>query len=113
MTESQVKQAKAAQAKATQQERQALDTIELDVRTAYLNLLEAEKRIHTSQVAVGQAEEDYKIALVRYNAGVGTNLDVIDSQVALTQAKNNYIKALYDYNVNNAKLEWVSGMPVE
>ena len=73
---------------------------------------EAEKRIDTTKVAVVQAEEDYKIAQVRYSAGVGTNLDVMDSQVALTQAKTNYIQALYDYNTSKAKLEKAMGIPV-
>ena len=71
---------------------------------------EAEKRIDTSSVAVTKAEEDFKIAQVRYNAGVGTNLDVIDAELALAQAKTNYIQALYDYNTGKAKVEKAMGL---
>ncbi|HML89513.1 MAG TPA: TolC family protein [Methylomusa anaerophila] len=113
LTKSQVKGADAALVRATEQARQAKDGIQLEVREAYLNMLEAEKRIDTSSVAVTKAEEDFKIAQVRYSAGVGTNLDVIDSQVALTNAKTNYVQALYDYNSNRAKLEKAIGTAVK
>jgi TolC family type I secretion outer membrane protein len=91
---------------------QTVDNVFLNVRSQYLNLREAEKRIETASVTVETAEEDYKIAQVRYQAGVGTNTDVLDAQVALTQATTNYIQALYDYNTSWANLENVMGVPV-
>ncbi|HML34095.1 TolC family protein [Sporomusa sphaeroides] len=113
LTRSQVKGAEAGLDKATEQLRQAQDAAQLEVRQAYLNMKEAEKRIDTSKVAVTKAEEDFKIAQVRYSAGVGTNLDVIDSQVALTSAKTDYVQALYDYNTSRAKLDKAMGITVE
>ena len=74
--------------------RDTVNSVELEVRSNYLGLREAEKRISTTQVAVAKAEEDFHIAQVRYMAGVGTNLDVIDAQVALTEAKTNFVNAL-------------------
>lgn len=112
LTKSKVSQSNATLEKSRHQAQQAKDSAQLEVRQAYLNLKEAEKRIATSQVAVNKAEEDYKIAQVRYTSGVGTNLDVIDSQVALTQAKTNYVQALYDYNTSRAKLEKAIGAKV-
>ncbi len=113
VTNSQVKQADAAVQKANYTAQQTRDSVQLEIRQNYLSMQEAEKRISTSQVAVSKAEEDFKIAQVRYSAGVGTNLDVIDAQVALTQAKTNYVQALYDYNTNKAKLEKAMGVPVQ
>ncbi len=77
-----------------------------------MGLREAEKRISTTQIAVAKAEEDFHIAQVRYMAGVGTNLDVIDAQVALTEAKTNFVNALYDYNTSKIALETSMGVPV-
>jgi len=71
---------------------------------------EAEKRISTTQVAVAKAEEDYHIAQVRYESGVGTNTDVLDAQVALHQARNNYNSSLYDYNVAKVALDTAMGI---
>ncbi|TWH45346.1 TolC family protein [Sporomusa sp. KB1] len=113
LVKAQVKGSKAEFTKATEQLRQTKDSVQLEVRQAYLNMLEAEKRIETSKVAVVKGEEDYKIAQVRYSAGVGTNLDVIDSQVALTSAKTDYVQALYDYNTSRAKLNKAMGMAVK
>ena len=96
-------------AKAKESQRQIKDNVELEVRTDYLNLREAEKRITTTQVAVASAEEDYHIAVVRYQAGVGTNIDVMD---ALTQAKTNYYQALYNYNTSKAALNTSMGVGV-
>lgn len=113
LTKSKVTQAQAGINQAQAQNQLTHDNVVLDVQQAYLSLKEAEKRIQTTQVAVNQAQEDYNIAQVRYSAGVGTNLDVMDAQVALTQAKTNYIQALYDYNTSRAKLEKAIGASVK
>lgn len=99
-------------AKAKESQRQIKDNVELEVRTDYLSMREAEKRITTAQVAVASAEEDYHIAVVRYQAGVGTNIDVMDAQEALTQAKTNYYQALYNYNTSKAALNTSMGVGV-
>jgi outer membrane protein TolC len=111
-TKAQVRQADADLLSAKEMARQKLDAIQLEVRMAYLDVQEAEKRIHTSQVSVDKAEEDLKIAHVRYRAGVGTNLDVMDAQVALTTAKMNYVQSLYDYNTSKAELDRAMGISI-
>lgn len=110
LTHAKVKESQSGVVKAVEQARQTRDSVALEVRQAYLGMKEAEKRIETSSVAVTKAEEDFKIAQVRYNAGVGTNLDVIDAELALAQAKTNYIQALYDYNTGKAKVEKAMGL---
>ncbi len=113
LTRSQVKQAEYSVTSAQETARQTRDQVSLDVRTAFLTMKEAEKRIDTSKVAVDQAEENFRIAEVRYTAGVGTNLDVVDAELALTQAKTNYIQALYDYNTGKAQLDKAMGIAVK
>ena len=112
VTAAKVRAADANLYKAEETYRQTKDSVQLDVRNNYLSLREAEKRIATSKVAVDSAEEDYRISQLRYQAGVGTNIDVMDAQVALTQAKNNYVQALYDYNTSSASLAKAMGVPV-
>lgn len=99
--------------KAEETYRDTVNAVNLDVRSNYLGLREAEKRISTTKLAVEQADEDYRIAQLRYMSGVGTNTDVLDAQVALTQAKTNYTKALYDYNTSKTALETSIGVPME
>ena len=111
-TAGKVKQAVEGYKKAQEQLKQTVDSVQLDVRQTYLSLKAAEQSIATSSSAVGLAEEDYKIKVIRYQAGVGTNLDVLDAQVALTTAKNNFLKAMYEYNNFRAKLDKAMGAPV-
>ncbi len=112
VTMSKIHGAKEDLSKAQAQYRDTVDGVNLDVRSKYLSLREAEKRIHTTDVAVERAEEDYRIAQLRYQAGVGTNTDVIDASVALTQAKVNYLQALYDYNTSKTNLKTAIGEPM-
>lgn len=113
VTMSKIHGAEADLAKAEENYRDTEDAVMLDVRSTYLDLREAEKRIATTKVAVDKAEEDFHIAQVRYMAGVGTNTDVLDAQVALTDAKNNYIQSLYDYNTSKTALESAIGVPMQ
>ena len=112
VTLSKIHGAEADLKKAEETYRNTVDSVNLDVRSNYLGLREAEKRISTTKLAVEQADEDYRIAQLRYMSGVGTNTDVLDAQVALTQAKTNYTKALYDYNTSKTALETSIGVPM-
>ena len=112
VTNAKIKQSDASLTKAKLEAQQAKDGYQLEVRQYYLSMNEADKRIGTSQVAVDNAQEDYKIAEVRYSAGVGTNTDVIDAQVALATAKTNYIQAMYDYNTSKANLNKAMGVAI-
>ena len=112
LTAGKLKQASEGYKKAKEQLQQTVDAVRLDVQATYLTLKSAEQSIATSSAAVGLAEEDYKIKVIRYQAGVGTNLDVLDAQVALTTAKNNFLQAMYSYNNYRSKLDKAMGIPV-
>lgn len=112
VTAAQVASAKASLAAAEEAAAEAREGVQLEVQSAYLTLHAAEKNISTTKLAITSAEEDFKIAQVRYAAGVGTNLDVMDASDKLTQAKNNYYVALYTYNTAKAELDKAMGIPV-
>ena len=92
---------------------QAIDTVELQVQEAYLNLKAAEQKIQSTRAAVEAGQEDFRIKTLRYRSGVGTNVDVLDAETALATARNNYVDALYNYNLSMATLEKAMGIPVE
>ena len=89
-----------------------VDAVLLAVQKAYLNLRSAEQTIQSTQTAVAQGQESFRIATLRYRAGVGTNLDVLDAETKLTTARNNYVQALYNYNISIAALEQLTGVPL-
>lgn len=113
ITSAKVHQVRAERDKAKENLLQVQDQIKLDVQTALLNLQAAEKNIKTTEVAVEQAKEDYKIAQVRYTAGVGTNLDVMDAETSLISTQTRYITALYNYNVSKTNLDQAMGIKVD
>ena len=113
ITRAQVNQADAALTRAQEVAAQTREQIQLDVQSAFLQLHAAEKNIATTQASVVLGEENFKIAQVRYAAGVGTNLDVMDASRKLTEARSNYFTALYNYNTAKASLDRYMGVPVE
>mgnify|MGYP002624504163 CR=1 FL=1 len=113
ITRAQVNQADAAITRAQEEAAQVREQIQLEVQSAFLQLHAAEKNIATTQASVALGEENYKIAQVRYAAGVGTNLDVMDASEKLTEARSNYFTALYNYNTAKANLDKAMGVPVE
>ena len=112
LVNSQVHSAESALHQAQEQAATTREQAQLDVQNAFLTLRAAEKNIATTKTAITSAEEDFKIAQVRYAAGVGTNLDVMDASTKLTQTKTNYYDALYNYNTAKANLDKAMGIPV-
>ncbi len=111
-TTNSIKVAKATLAEAEATNSQTINAVLLSVRQAYLNLKVAGATIKSTKVAVDQGEENFRIASLRYQAGVGTNLDVLDAELNLAQARYNYINALYSYNTYVATLEQTIGAPI-
>ncbi|MDU8007743.1 MAG: TolC family protein [Veillonella sp.] len=111
-TQNKVKVASDTLEKAKEANLAAVDSVLLSVQKAYLNLRSAEQTIQSTQTAVTQGQESFRIATLRYRAGVGTNLDVLDAEIKLTTARNNYVQALYNYNISIAALEQLTGVPL-
>lgn len=86
--------------------------VELEVKQAYLNLVRARQRRVTAEKQLAAAAESLRVSEVRYNAGVGTNVEVMDARVAWTRAQWNQVNALYDYLVALAQLEHAMGTTI-
>ena len=112
-TKAKVNQAKQDLLVARETEQATRESVQLAVKQAYLNIRSAAQKVEETQTIVDQARENYRIQNIRYQAGVGINLDVLDAQLSLNEAQVNHIQALYDYNVGIAKLEQVMGVDVE
>ncbi len=111
VTNAKVAQAEANLYKAEENASNTDSQIQLDVRNAYLSMLAAKQNIDTTMVAVKQAAENDRIAQIRYEAGVGTNIDRLDANVAYVTAQTNHNRALYNYTVGLAALDRAMGVP--
>lgn len=112
-TQNKIKGAYADLEKAKEANLATVDKVNLAVQEAYLNLRTAEQTIQSTQTAVNEGQENFRIASLRYRAGVGTNLDVLDAELKLTKARNTYVDALYNYNVSISALEQATGIPID
>jgi outer membrane protein TolC len=80
-------------------------TIWQQVEQAYVNLISAEEQIGAAQKAVESAQENFRLSQGRFDAGVGTIIELTDAQLALTQAQSTQAQALTDYRLAIAQLE--------
>jgi TolC family type I secretion outer membrane protein len=91
------------------------ETIELQVRLeveqAYIAVVEADERIGATEKAIESAQENLRLAQGRYDAGVGTILELTEAQLSLSNAEADNVRALTDYRVGLAVLDRVVGRP--
>ncbi len=103
------REARAALDAAVARVRAAELDISREVEQSVNNVVESEERIQAAQVAVASAQENFRLAQGRFDAGVGTILELTDAQLALTQAQNTEAQALADYRISLARLDRAVG----
>ncbi len=69
----------------------------VEVKASLNNLLAAREKMFAEESTVEQASKAYTISKSRYDAGVGTMLELNSAQLSQTQASLNYSQAIYDY----------------
>jgi len=79
--------------------------IRFQVEQAYSTQQSNLENVQTSNTALEQAKEALRLARLRFEAGVGTQTDVINSENDLTTAEGNRVKAILDYNRALAQLQ--------
>ncbi len=86
--------------------------VEQDVRQQYLDLRTAQLTIATAESRLTQAQAAYEIATVRYEAQVGTAVEVADALATLAAARTNLDQARFNYNTAHARLQRALGLAV-
>jgi outer membrane protein len=103
-TRAAVQQAESGVKQVQLQKQQLIDAIEFEVRSAYRNLIETQVLIDVQKETVEQAQESVRLANLRYENGMITNVELTDAQIALAQAEVNRLQTLHDYVVGRARL---------
>jgi outer membrane protein len=78
--------------------------IEVETRRAFLQAQSAFERIKVAEAAVSQAEESLRIVRNRYENGLFTVVDLLDSETALQQARTHYLRSNHDFTIAMAQL---------
>ncbi|MGC8783390.1 MAG: TolC family protein [Armatimonadota bacterium] len=108
-TQGRVEQARADVDKAKVAVENVREGIALEVRSAYLSLQEAREKVAAAEKGLQAATESLRVARLRYEAGVSTQLELSDAELAYTQAEQNLVNARYDLRVAWARLEKAMG----
>jgi outer membrane protein TolC len=104
-TRAKVKQAESGYRQIQLGMEQLRDGIGLEVRAAYFAFQESRELLTAQEQTVEQAKESLRIANLRYENGMITNIELMDAELAFTQAQTNRFNALHDYIIAIAKLE--------
>jgi len=112
LTKGKIQQAEALHERAVVDLDDTTRRVELEVRTAYSNFIEAQEVLESQKKVQEQAEEALRLASSRAEAGTGTQLDVLNAQTSLTEARTTQSQALHDYAVARARLERAIGQGI-
>lgn len=110
-TRAQVGGARARQAEAEQARRAHLQSVELEVRQAWLQADEAGARHEVALGAVSQAERALSIVEDRFEQGVVRVADVLDAETALDDARVRELNARFDLQRARRSLAFAAGLP--
>jgi outer membrane protein TolC len=91
---------------------QLRNQVRREVEQAYYGLESSFENIETSEAGVLQSREALRLARLRFQAGVGTQTDVIQAETDLTRAERNRLLAIIGYNRSLSSLQRaVSNLP--
>ncbi|MFW6078773.1 MAG: TolC family protein [Gemmatimonadota bacterium] len=88
------------------------ETARSDYVLAYRRYARARDEIATRSATIARARRVYELTLLRYEEGLGLQIEVTEARVALQQARTNLAEALRDYYAALARAEYAIGRPI-
>lgn len=84
-------------------------SIDLDVTSARAQLQNASQSLEIQKANIELAQEVFNTSKKKYDAGVGSNLEVLTAETALKEAQTNYFNALYEAVVAKVDYDRATG----
>ena len=109
----QVDEANATYKKYVADYEQQKQNVYLEVKSAYINLLNSHDSLDVSKLALQQAKERQYQAFRRYQVGLGDAIEFKDAENSYLNAQLDYYSNVLNYNVNAAEVERVIGAPIK
>ena len=81
-----------------------------EVEQLFANLEKSRLNIEHSYAAILSAKESLELSLLRQQAGLGVQREVLNSQRDLTQAEITHSKAINEYNISIVNLQILTGL---
>lgn len=83
--------------------------IEIEIKQATISYLNSQEGLEAQNRNMRLAENIARVTKIKYEQGVGSNLEVIDAESSLKEAQINYYNALFDAAIAKTDLEKTFG----
>ena len=91
----------------------ARQTVYLQVKQAYIDLMNAQESVPVARSSMMVAKEQYELASGRYKVGMGDAIELKDAETTYRNSQLSYYNTLMQYNIAAANLEKVVGAPID
>jgi outer membrane protein TolC len=89
------------------------NSIDLEIEQARVNLNNSVEQMENQLENYELAQEVYRVSKIKYQEGVGSNIEVIDAENSLITAQTNYFQALYSAIIAKVGLQRALGILVQ
>ena len=91
---------------------QRREAVTIEIARARSELARAQAAFAAQRQNVGEAEEAFRLATLRFERGVGTQLEVSDAQLLQLTAQTNAARAAFDLYLATAEQARAEGRPI-
>ena len=91
----------------------ARQNVYLQVKQAYIDLMNAQESVPVARSSMMVAKEQYELASGRYKVGMGDAIELKDAETTYRNSQLSYYNTLMQYNIAAANLEKVVGAPID
>ena len=89
------------------------NALQLDLSNAKVTMKNALLTIESNKKTMDLAEEVVRVTKIKYQQGVGSNLEVLNAETSLKEAQTNYFSALYDAYIAKVNFEKATGVLIK
>ncbi|MFH0753306.1 MAG: TolC family protein [Candidatus Omnitrophota bacterium] len=109
LTRASVAKARADKGRLMEERRQLEERLRFDVEKAYWEMKNASARMLLNETSVRQADENARVARIRYHEGAGTSVEFLDALVLRTAAETDLGSGVYEYQRAQAMFLYTMG----
>lgn len=104
-----VTQAQISLKQAEEEREMSREAIVTELKSASNRLEQIKKRLDATEQSIQQSERAYELSVLRFEEGLGTQVEINDSELAFATSRFNHLQAEYDYQVALTTLEQLQG----
>ncbi|MCB9234885.1 MAG: TolC family protein [Bacteroidia bacterium] len=85
------------------------NAVSMEIRQARTAVMNSRTSLEANKETLDLADNVYKVSQIKYQEGVGSNLEVLQAEQSLREAQTNYLTSLYEYFIAQIDLRKAQG----